>query len=76
MLWTRDWGYQFCASEVELEEWERVWVSENLTAFRRMITGTLASHLALFPESRWANCLNTQIEAVKGTLEMAASQTG
>ncbi|MFI7413950.1 RacP protein [Streptomyces sp. NPDC049627] len=76
LIWTREQGYHFCASEVELEEWERVWASEKLTAFRSVITGTLAPHLALFPRSRWANYLNTQIEAVKATLEMAASQTG
>ncbi|MCA1223685.1 hypothetical protein, partial [Streptomyces sp. 8L] len=63
------------ASETELEEWERAWVSERLTQFKRMITGTLAPHLALFPKSRWPNYLNTQIEAVKATLEMAASTT-
>ncbi|AYG85297.1 hypothetical protein DWB77_07514 [Streptomyces hundungensis] len=76
LLWTRERGYHFCASEIELEEWERAWVSEKLTQFKRMITGTLAPHLALFPRSRWANYLNTQIEAVKATLEMAASQSG
>ncbi|MFJ9034850.1 RacP protein [Streptomyces sp. NPDC102274] len=63
MLWTRENGYHFCATEAELEEWERVWISERLTQFRRMITGTLAPHLALFPRSRWAIYLNTQVKA-------------
>ncbi|MEU8852210.1 RacP protein [Streptomyces sp. NPDC048564] len=75
LIWTRPDGYHFCASEEELEEWERFWISEKLTGFRRMITGTLAPHLALFPRSRWANYLNTQIKAVEASLEMAASQS-
>ncbi|MFF3558310.1 RacP protein [Streptomyces tsukubensis] len=75
MLWDRETGYHFCASEAELEEWERQWISERLTQFRRMISGTLAPHLALFPKSRWANYLNTQIAAVEAALEMAASQS-
>ncbi|MEU2565166.1 hypothetical protein ABZ626_38460 [Streptomyces longispororuber] len=58
-----------------LAAWERVWISEKITQFRRMITGTLAPHLALFPHSRWANYLNTQVTAVEVTLEMAATQT-
>ncbi|KUN58190.1 RacP protein [Streptomyces griseorubiginosus] len=75
LIWTRETGYHFAASEEELEVWERVWISEKLTQFRRMITGTLAPHLALYPGSRWANYLNTQIRAVEASLEMAASQT-
>jgi hypothetical protein len=74
-IWTRETGYHFAASEQEPEAWERVWISEKLTQFRRMITGTLAPHLALYPTSRWANYLNTQIRAMKANLEMAASQT-
>ncbi|MEH6379052.1 RacP protein [Streptomyces sp. KLMMK] len=74
LIWTREEGYHFCASEAELEAWERAWISERLTAFRRMITGTLAPHLALFPQSRWANYLNTQIKAVEASLAMAADQ--
>jgi hypothetical protein len=72
LLWTRELGYHFCASEEELEEWERAWLSEKLTQFRRMITGTLAPHLALFPKSRWVNYLNAQMKAVESNLEMAS----
>ncbi|MFJ3804702.1 RacP protein [Streptomyces sp. NPDC090088] len=75
LIWTRQDGYHFCASEDELEAWERVWISEKLTQFRRMITGTLAPHLALFQKSRWAKYLNTQITAVESSLDMASSQT-
>ncbi|MER7047024.1 RacP protein [Streptomyces jumonjinensis] len=75
MLWAREVGYHFCASEAELEEWERERISERLTQLCRMIFGTLAPHLALFPKSRWANYLNTQITAVEAALEMAASQS-
>ncbi|MFH8663085.1 hypothetical protein [Streptomyces afghaniensis] len=63
LIWTRADGYHFCASV--LEEWERVWISEKLTAFRRMITGTLAPHLALFPRSRWANYLDFGGDALR-----------
>ncbi|WP_316781037.1 hypothetical protein [Streptomyces sasae] len=76
LIWTRQDGCHFCASEEELEAWERAWISEKLTQFRRMITGTLAPCLALFLGSRWAKYLNTQITAVESSLEMVASQTG
>ncbi|MFF7601537.1 RacP protein [Streptomyces mirabilis] len=51
VIWSRDLGYYLCASEAELEEWERAWISEKLTQFRRMITGTIGPHLALSPKS-------------------------
>ncbi len=38
-----------------------------------MITGTLAPHIALFPDSRWANYLHAQVKAVEANLEMATT---
>lgn len=51
LIWTREADYHFCANEPELENWERAWISERLTQFRRMLTGTLGPHLQLFPHS-------------------------
>ncbi|MFG2630733.1 hypothetical protein [Streptomyces sp. NPDC048473] len=72
MIWTRDLDYHFCASEDELEEWGRAWISEKLTQFRRMITGTIGPHLALFPKSAWAAYLGDQMKAIESNLAMAA----
>ncbi|MBT2509178.1 RacP protein [Streptomyces sp. ISL-98] len=72
VIWGRDLGYHFCASEAELEEWERAWLSEKLTQFRRMITGTIGPHLVLFPKSTWAGYLSDQMKAIESNLAMAA----
>ncbi|MFJ9909335.1 RacP protein [Streptomyces sp. NPDC101152] len=53
IIYGRDLGYYFCASEDELEKWERAWLSEKLTQFRRVLTGTIGPHQALFPQSTW-----------------------
>ncbi|WP_274564902.1 hypothetical protein [Streptomyces spiramyceticus] len=47
LIWTRADGYHFCASEEELEEWERIWTGRSSPPSGGMITGTLAPHLAL-----------------------------
>ncbi|MFJ8509376.1 RacP protein [Streptomyces avermitilis] len=70
VIWSRDMGYHFCASE--LEEWERAWISEKLTQFRRMITVTIGPHLVLFPKSTWAGYLIDQMKAIESNLAMAA----
>ncbi|XUL90323.1 RacP protein [Streptomyces galilaeus] len=72
LLWTRERDYHFCASEPELENWERAWISERLTQFRRMLTGTLAPHLQLFPNSAWAEYLTAQVRAIETNLEIAS----
>ncbi|WP_416960579.1 RacP protein [Streptomyces sp. Agncl-13] len=72
LLWTRERDYHFCASEPELEAWERAWISERLTQFRRMLTGTLGPHLQLFPNSTWAEYLTAQVRAIESNLEMAS----
>ncbi|MFC4507803.1 MULTISPECIES: RacP protein [Streptomyces] len=72
VIYSRDLGYHFCASEDELEEWERAWLSEKLTQFRRMLTGTIAPHLALFPKSVWAGYLSDQMKAIESNLALAA----
>lgn len=71
-LWTRERDYHFCADETELENWERAWISERLTQFRRMLKSTLGPHLQLYPHSAWAEYLNAQIRAIESNLEMAA----
>lgn len=55
-----------------LLRWELAWVSRELTAFRRMLTGTLGPHLKLFPNSTWAEYLTAQFRAIESNLEMAA----
>ncbi|QOV40901.1 hypothetical protein IM697_22450 [Streptomyces ferrugineus] len=60
------------ASGAELEEWERAWLSEKPTQFRRVITGTIGPHLALFPKSTWAGYLSDQMKATESNLAMAA----
>ncbi|MFJ2241293.1 hypothetical protein [Streptomyces sp. NPDC087859] len=55
-------------SEAELEEGERAWISEKLTQFRRMLTGAIGPHLALFPKSVWAAYLSDQMKAIESTL--------
>lgn len=72
LLWTRERDYHFCADETELENWERAWISERLTQFRRMLTGTLGPHLQLFPHSTWAEYLTAQVRAIESNLEMAS----
>ena len=72
LLWTRERDYHFCADEAELEAWERAWISERLTQFRRMLTGTLGPHLLLFPNSTWAEYLTAQVRAIESNLEMAS----
>ncbi|WNZ09144.1 RacP protein [Streptomyces sp. 11x1] len=72
VIWTRELGYYFCASEEELEERERAWLSGKLTQFRRMITGTIGPYLALFPKSTWAGYLSNQMKAIESNLAMAA----
>ncbi|MEU9405747.1 RacP protein [Streptomyces sp. NPDC048281] len=72
LLWTRERDYHFCADETELENWERAWISERLTQFRRMLTGTLGPHLLLFPHSAWAEYLTAQVRAIESNLEMAS----
>ncbi|MGW1617333.1 RacP protein [Streptomyces sp. NPDC002285] len=71
-LWTRERDYHFCADETELENWERAWISERLTQFRRMLKSTLGPHLQLFPNSTWADYLNAQIRAIETNLEIAS----
>ncbi|KOG91356.1 hypothetical protein [Streptomyces varsoviensis] len=71
-IWTREAGYHFCAGETELERWERVWIGERLTQFRRMLSGTLGPHLRLFPKSDWAEYLTAQVKAIESNLEIAA----
>lgn len=72
LIWTREADYHFCASEPELENWERAWISERLTQFRRMLAGTLGPHLQLFPHSAWAEYLTAQVRAIESNLEMAS----
>lgn len=48
VIWTRQSGYHFCAGESELETGERAWISERLTQFRRILTGTLGLHIRPF----------------------------
>ncbi|WP_425834068.1 RacP protein [Streptomyces fractus] len=72
VIWTRGIGYQFAAGEGELERWERAWISERLTQFRRMLSGTLGPHLRLFPKSDWAEYLTAQVKAIESNLEIAA----
>jgi hypothetical protein len=72
VIWTRETGYHFCASDSELEEWEHDWVSERLTQFRRMLTSVLGPHLKLFPTSSWAEYLTAQVRAIETNLEIAS----
>jgi hypothetical protein len=70
LLYTRETGYHFSASEVELEAWELAWISGQLTQLRRMVTGTLAPHVALFPKSRWGGNLLLQLRAMESNLDL------
>ena len=65
VLYTRDLGHHFSASEAELEVWELAWISGKLTQPRRMVTGTLAPRVALFPKCRWGGSLLLQLQAME-----------
>lgn len=71
VIYTREAGHHVCASEDELEEWERAWLSEKLTRFRRVFAGVVGPHLKRFPKSNWATYLTAQMKAIETNLEMA-----
>src|SRR4051812_724301 len=56
-----------------LDQTDRGTPREKLTQFRRMITGSIGPHLALFPKSMWAGYLNDQMKAIESNLALAAS---
>ncbi|MFI5887901.1 hypothetical protein [Streptomyces sp. NPDC051554] len=69
-------GAQDSVDPAELENWERAWISERLTQFRRMLTSTLGPHLQLFPHSTWAEYLTARIRTIESNLEMASRPRG
>jgi len=76
LRYSRADGYQYTSDPVELQEYEVRVVRQILTLIRRLITGTVIAHAALYPEDRWVRHLVAQLKAVETLLDNIASQNG
>lgn len=70
LIWTWMDGYHFAGDEDELERWERSRLRGRLGEVRRLITGVITPHLAMFPRSRWAQYTLTQLNAIESNLDL------
>ncbi|MFF4806138.1 RacP protein [Streptomyces sp. NPDC001351] len=73
LTWNRATGYQLGAERDVLEAYERAVVRENLTEFRRFITGTVAPHAAAHPGDKWVKHIVAQLNSIESTLDLIAS---
>lgn len=64
LIWTRADGYRLGAERAALEAYERAVVREELTGFRRFITGTVAPHAAAHPGDKWVRHIVAQLNSI------------
>jgi hypothetical protein len=73
LIWTRADGYSFTGDKTELEEYERAVIREKLTQIRRLVSGTIAPHAALYPGDKWIRHIVAQLNSVESTLDVVLS---
>ncbi|MFE2325340.1 RacP protein [Streptomyces sp. NPDC059385] len=73
LIWTRENGYQLGAERAALEAYERAVINEKRTAFRRLITGTVAPHAAAHPGDKWVKHIVAQLNSIESTLDLIAT---
>ncbi|WP_374202089.1 RacP protein [Streptomyces sp. AC550_RSS872] len=72
VIYTRADGYECTADPNELETYETARVHVLLTEVRRLITGTIAPHVALDPEGKRIRHIVAQLNSVESTLDLIA----
>ncbi|MGP4087846.1 hypothetical protein [Streptomyces sp. KR55] len=68
IVWRRRDGYMFSEDPADWIEYEKKQFQEILVRLTRMITGTLAPHLARHPDDEWAQLASAQLTGVRATL--------
>ncbi|MHC0433508.1 hypothetical protein ACX6XY_25570 [Streptomyces sp. O3] len=68
IIWRRKDGYMFSDDPADWIEYEKKQLHQALGRLNRMITGTLAPHLARYPDDEWAQLVTAQLTGVTATL--------
>ncbi|WP_225826246.1 hypothetical protein [Streptomyces naphthomycinicus] len=68
IIWRRRDGYMFSDDPADWIEYEKKQFQQILGRLTRMITGTLAPHLARYPDDEWAQLASAQLTGVRATL--------
>ncbi|MFF4309678.1 hypothetical protein [Streptomyces sp. NPDC001507] len=68
IIWRRKDGYMFSDDPADWIEYEKKQLAQVLGRLTRMITGTLAPHLARCPDDEWAQLVAAQLTGVSVTL--------
>ncbi|MFI8930565.1 hypothetical protein ACIG3E_23145 [Streptomyces sp. NPDC053474] len=68
IIWRRKDGYMFSDDPADWIEYEKKQLAQILGRLARMITGTLAPHLARYPDDEWAQLVTDQLTGVRSTL--------
>ncbi|QUI35580.1 hypothetical protein H9W91_00030 [Streptomyces alfalfae] len=68
IIWRRKDGYMFSDDPADWIEYEKKQLAQVLGRLTRMITGTLAPHLARCPDDEWAQLVAAQLTGVSATL--------
>ncbi|MFK0297472.1 hypothetical protein ACIQU6_44445 [Streptomyces sp. NPDC090442] len=68
ITWRRKDGYMFSDDPADWIEYEKKQLAQALGRLTRMITGTLAPHLARRPDDEWAQLVSAQLTGVSATL--------
>ncbi|MER7967631.1 hypothetical protein ABTX35_01195 [Streptomyces sp. NPDC096080] len=68
IIWRRKDGYMFSDDPGDWIEYEKKQLAQVLGRLTRMITGTLAPHLARCPDDEWAQLVSAQLTGVSATL--------
>ncbi|QLJ06377.1 hypothetical protein HZZ00_19030 [Streptomyces sp. NEAU-sy36] len=68
VIWRRKDGYMFSDDPADWIEYEKKQLAQVLGRLTRMITGTLAPHLARCPDDEWAQLVAAQLTGVSATL--------
>jgi len=68
IVWRRKDGYMFSDDPADWIEYEKKQLAQVLGRLTRMITGTLAPHLARCPDDEWAQLVAAQLTGVSATL--------
>lgn len=68
IIWRRKDGYLLSDDPADWIEYEKKQLAQVLGRLTRMITGTLAPHLARCPDDEWAQLVAAQLTGVSATL--------
>ncbi|MFD3940388.1 hypothetical protein ACFWSF_34460 [Streptomyces sp. NPDC058611] len=72
IIWRRRDGYMFSDDPAYWIEYEKKQLLQVLGRLTRVITGTVAPHLARRPEDEWAQLVIAQLTGVRATLAQLA----